>query len=453
MKITIEGTRICLSGSFRHHTHTLMARRIRAVGGVVSSGLSNRTDLLAHGEGYNGRLADARTRGIPIIDAAQLEALIAGDAIEVPDLDATGEVDLGGALSEARSILDGALDSATWSRLVALLDACDPERLPALVDFLEPQLDRWEVPRYLRWRPDDTKDMPAEWLRSMPYGTWRVAPFHWVVEMNTKRHSPKHRLAHAISTRGMKMSAASLKRILSNPHLTNLRTLELGGCAPNARIWTQLRTAPATRTLEHLGVFLGPDSADGIDGEHHLEDLHSLALHDARAVGGLGIHDVLSSSWARGVRELVLSERTHGDTLSMLGDGSIPLDIERVVFGGVYLPNLTRALGRLALRDVEEVTVRASLAPVSHKRNALIRAASHFLSCLSPTRSHGPTTLDLSEVELMGHAERHGWELEPALYAALRSWSPPDAVRRLRLGPHDTPRMREAAQDCGLEPV
>ena len=39
------------------------------------------------------------------------------------------------------------------------------------------------------------------------------------------------------------------------------------------------------------------------------------------------------------------------------------------------------------------------------------------------------------------------------LIAALRSWRPPDTTRRLRLGPHDTPRMRETTRALGLEPV
>jgi hypothetical protein len=457
MKITIEGTRICLSGSFRHHTHTLMARRIEAAGGLVASSLSGNTDLLAHGDGYNAKLADARTRGVPIIDAAQLEALIAGEAIEVADLDAAGEVDLGDALGEARAILDGAITSQTWSDVVSLVDACDPERLPALVDFLEPQIDRWQVPRHARWRPDTSlaslEDAPDTWLRTMPYGTLRVAPFRWVVEMNTRRYSPKHRLARAVSTAGMKMSAAALKRILSNPHLTNLRTLELRGCSVGPKIWALLRTSPATRQLEHLGVSLGPRSGEGIDGEHHLDALRSLALRDASGVGAGEYLDLFTSSWASGVRELVLCRNTHADALTALGDASVLPELERVVLDGIYQQSLSRVLGRIAFGRVEEATVRASIAPVSQKRQGLIRAVSAFLTSLTPPRSYGPTTLDLSEVTLTDLAAREGWELEPALYAATRTWASADTLRRLRLGPHDSPRMREATRAMGLEPT
>ncbi len=83
MKHTIEGKKFCITGTFRRHTHEGAQNAIAKAGGLASSSVGPGTDFLVAGHEPGAMLNKARTLGIPVIDEANLESLLAGGSVEV----------------------------------------------------------------------------------------------------------------------------------------------------------------------------------------------------------------------------------------------------------------------------------------------------------------------------------------------------------------------------------
>ncbi len=75
----LSGRIFVLTGTLPHLTRAEAVKNITAAGGKVAPVVSRETDYVVRGEGAGEKLTDARTRGIRVIDEAELLALLAID--------------------------------------------------------------------------------------------------------------------------------------------------------------------------------------------------------------------------------------------------------------------------------------------------------------------------------------------------------------------------------------
>ena len=462
MKLTIEGKKFCITGDLEGHTRAAAQAAIVEAGGLIARSVGPRTDVLVCGDSPGpSKLRKARTLGIPVIDQAQLFTLVSGATIELggptgePNGDAARDL-----IGEARAVLDGTPSSESWSALVALLDSCAPVELPRLVDFVAPQVARWELPPSGRWRPDHTEGAchgaPEEWFRGMPRGELRVAPFRWAVEMNNGLSSPKHQLVRAVNARGMKMNGTSIVRLLSGEHLSNLTQLDLDSNALTRTFWRRLRSLPSTETLTRLRFSeIDTDMADAAQGGHHLDGLTHLDLYTHFKTTQGGFARLLVSPMVQNVEVLTVGNRDHAHFMECLDDPALLPRLRRIVLEGDS-PRSMRAAFRLAVCSrVDEVAIRLSsyeAATVNAKLGGMIH--DHLARITSGAR--GPRLLDLSELLASSSHETARGEvmpqrLESTLLRVFEGWTPPRLTTTVRQGELESPPLAQLLRERGLE--
>ena len=75
----LQGRTFVLTGALAGHTRSEAARRIEALGGRVTSGVSGETDYLVVGENPGSKLDAAREQGVEELDEERLRQLIGDD--------------------------------------------------------------------------------------------------------------------------------------------------------------------------------------------------------------------------------------------------------------------------------------------------------------------------------------------------------------------------------------
>jgi DNA ligase (NAD+) len=76
----LTGKTFVLTGTLAHHTRDEMKALILAAGGKVSGSVSAKTNYVVAGEEAGSKLEKARQLGIPVLDEAAAEALLASAA-------------------------------------------------------------------------------------------------------------------------------------------------------------------------------------------------------------------------------------------------------------------------------------------------------------------------------------------------------------------------------------
>ena len=74
----LAGKKIVLTGTLERHSREEMKARIEAAGGKVAGSVSAKTDFVVAGAEAGSKLEKARSLGIPVLDEAALEAMLAG---------------------------------------------------------------------------------------------------------------------------------------------------------------------------------------------------------------------------------------------------------------------------------------------------------------------------------------------------------------------------------------
>ncbi len=458
MRHTIEGKVFCITGTLTHYTRATAEAAIMGAGGDISRTVSKKTDFLVCGAGASGKLDKARSRGIPVIAEADLEAFLSGDVVEVDEeVVVSGDASVRDLVGEARAALDGHPDSAMWSALVAIVDSCAPEQLGSLVDFLEPQVARWEVEPDARWQPDATsvscEGAPAKWLKSAARGELRVAPFRWIVEMATGNPSPKHRLARAIHVHDMEMNGTSLIKVLSSPELTNLRVLDVDESKLSVTFWKKLRTLPSTTTLERLRISrVTVKTMKGYAGDHHLHELEHLSLYSCYHMEEEAVAELFAADMMRGLKALTVENFWPDKILSRLDDPALLPDLERVTLDTYSDGYVRDGLGCAVCARVPEVAVRIGFDTNKTGAKALSRVLGTSLARMT-RGADGPQVLDLSGVHAATRDDRKGWDHDTVWVAALEGWAPPRNTNRVRLGPNWSEATALSLQTLGVEPL
>lgn len=245
--ITLDGKLFMFNGCFKTSSPILI-RRLQQGGGQLAKRFSAQLEALVVGAAADARVEQARLRGIPIIDEAQLEVLLRDGVftLEDPETTPAGEV-----IGELRALLDGALDAARWEAVAACLDTADEDSLETLVRYVQDHLSR------VTTAPED----PLELLRPCvkQHVGWRVgagtAPSAWIEALLRGEVSPKHQLIREINLSETKASTTMLKRMLKGDPLDQLNVIELGTSSScKQTFWAALPGAARASTLRGLGI-------------------------------------------------------------------------------------------------------------------------------------------------------------------------------------------------------
>ena len=243
-----------LDGMSRSDAH----KALEARGARVVTSVSSKTDYLVSADydpseavNFSRKELEARKHSIPIFNDAQLQALLAGEALEVveelaPEVAPIEEVGSRDALEAFRDLLYDEPNPSTWEQLCALVDQCSAADLPIVVDYLEGNLAAWpEAPE--TWGNYARRH---EMLRRLP-PEWRQDVFHGV-------NSPKLRLIRAVDLQNAKMNGKIGAQMLECTHLESASLLDLRGNKLPGKFFKALGTSDTFRKLTHL--FLGDNT-------------------------------------------------------------------------------------------------------------------------------------------------------------------------------------------------
>ena len=85
MEHTIKGKVFCITGTLEHYTRSSAEAAITKAGGKISKSVGAKTDFLVCGAWAGSKLTKARSRGIPVIEEADLESFLKGETVEVDE--------------------------------------------------------------------------------------------------------------------------------------------------------------------------------------------------------------------------------------------------------------------------------------------------------------------------------------------------------------------------------
>ncbi len=458
MRHTIAGKVFCITGTLKRYTRATAESAIMDAGGEISKSVGARTDFLVCGAGASRKLTKAKSLGVPVIAEADLESFLSGEVVDVDEeVVVSGDASVRDLVGEARAALDGHPDSAMWSALVAIVDSCAPEQLGSLVDFLEPQVARWEVAPHTRWRPKSgeasCEGAPKGWLENTPRGELLVAPFRWITEMVTGHDSPKHRLVHAIHTHDLKLNGTNLVKILSRDGLVNVTSFDVHESPLSKTFWKKLRALPSSRTLRSLRVSrLKNGTTEGALGEHHLGSLERLSIYSYYHNDEDAMATLFGSEMAANVRELTVEHCWLDKVLKLLDDRTLLPNLERVVLDSYYDGYLRDGLMCGICSRVPEVALAFDIDSRRSSGASIGRAMQAWLKTIT-SEAVGPELLDLSTIRVGRDRKKTAHDLESTWLLGLKGWTPPSNTTRVRLGRYWTEDLAEAVRKMDLEPI
>lgn len=258
MKVNLKGSVFVITGKLTKMTRHEAEAAIEEVKGETANSVTKKTDYLIVGERPSSKYTKAKNMGIPILTEDDFKALIAGETVEVDAIGEAGDRSVDELLGEVRSVMQGSPSAEMWSELVKLLDACRAEDVHVLTDYIDGYIARWSAEQMKGLTgtsvdASDTKGWRMRWWwynQSSVEGELRVAPEHWVGEMQQGIESPKYKIVCALEFTGTKMTSTAVAKVISHPSLTQLEVLELPErLAPSKGLVKTLCTHP---TLRHL---------------------------------------------------------------------------------------------------------------------------------------------------------------------------------------------------------
>ncbi len=446
MDHTIEGKKFCITGKLSVYDRDGAEAAIVDAGGLIAKSVGPRTDFLVTGSRPGVKLARAKSLGIPVIDEADLESFLAGEVVDVDEESSTyGDASARDLIGEARAALDGRPSSRMWNRIIDVADSCAPEQLEMLIDFLEPQVARWNTTPAQKWTPSSgsksAEGAPEGWLEAIPTGELRVAPHHWIVEMITRHESPKYRLVHAIHVNGLKVSGGAAVKILEREDLTNLRRLDLGESKLSATFWKKLRTLPSTTTLEYINfTALDEKSVAGVRGPHHLHALRELSF---KAQTKYRSRDVLRSlietELARSAPVFTVNGPLVEGLVEAMADEAVMPDLEALGVIGYVGQQVRQVLESDAARRVGHVNVAFNLWFYGFIESSDAKLDALILNRLEDWTegvTAGPEHLDMSGISI-NHSLQEPSSLKlsrEALARAVDLWNLPPSTKTMKFG-------------------
>lgn len=451
MKIELKGQHIVVVGAFKHFSSAdaLCSSLGRAGAASARRNIVQESTLIVEGKAQktytpNSNVLQGKARGLPILDEEQARELIEKGFIELEEEGhlAEGEDDAGGLIGDARALLDGAPTSATWSGIIALVDSCADDQLEMLVDYLEPQLERWQIDRHARWVPAAKDSVRAlaksDFFRWLQRGSLRVAPPHWVARA-IEADSPRLRLVDTISLRELKVGGSQALKLMGRESLTNLRHLDLHDSKMTKTFWKKAPLLPSFQGLKSLRVStFTADFADLIKDAPEQPNLERIALNYGYGAKERGFKGLLSSPIARQVKTVSIDDPDVVDPIFWAREeGGLP-HLEEIEICTYELP---RPLGWvLAHEDLAEHVSRVSIVAADEYTDA-------YLHQLIALEYQDIDELDLTginaESRLLGREAKIAAHREQAL-TLLPNSNMVKTVKRLRLGDLWSAELAEA---------
>jgi hypothetical protein len=299
VRIVLEESHVAVTGTFKRFgsTDQVVSRLIAA--GARSAGRSRtpEVDVVVWGRSNGNRrvpsggtrdvpkmVRQLRRRGLPVLDEAQLVELLERGVITVDEegLAPRGAERLSGLLGQARSLLDGAPSSGTWTEIVRLVESCEVGERGALVDYLAPQLARWRaVEPHARWSPAASDPLraglPAAFFDQLPWGMVRVAHPRWVYDAIEDRGARRLELAEFVGMAGLDPSPTDALALFGSSALSGLRGLDLTSMPVGSIAWEKVAERAAWGKLESLTL-------EGLDAEARASLERSGLFHGVRRV-------------------------------------------------------------------------------------------------------------------------------------------------------------------------
>ncbi|MBH23018.1 MAG: hypothetical protein CMH57_00895 [Myxococcales bacterium] len=273
-----KGKKIIIAGRVTGGRRALI-QRLTDAGAVIGSRVSNTTALFIKGTSPGARYDQAKTLGVPIATPPQVEALLAGEEVQLGDdlEEDTPAPAMNAALAELRDQLHAEPSRAGWRAICDTLAACDPGALPIAVDYVQQSSDswggafatfatRWTLssvgswvnPHYhhLHLHREGTRysAVSEEKLADMPRLDLRFAPLAWQRLLLQAETSPMLRVARVLGFHKVKITTTTARNLLSCPDLTHLRALYLTSRPLSPKFARELAAADNLPALTHLDI-------------------------------------------------------------------------------------------------------------------------------------------------------------------------------------------------------
>lgn len=237
MKLELKGAVCVITGRMKSMTKAVASQRLMEAGARMATSVSGKTTFVVVAEQWTNDHTKAKAMGLPILSEQELEALLAGEAVEVDEVGEAGDRSVDELLGEVRSVMQGAPCSQMWHALVAMLDACRAEDVHVLTEYIDGYIARWTTESMqgqqattLDTSPFDDESMTRRWAwrhYDSLVGELRVAPEHWIGELQQGVRSPKFAIVRAIDLRDSGVSSKVVVGLLDHPDLTSLEALKL----------------------------------------------------------------------------------------------------------------------------------------------------------------------------------------------------------------------------------
>jgi hypothetical protein len=260
-RVELEGAVITYGGRLNKILWGDAIKQIRGGGGKISEQISAKLTCFVAGSGAGSKVTKARARGVPIINEAQLIELLTKGFVEWEEVDPFAtKATFDECIAELRAIFNATPSSEGWTRCLEIVEGCDPERIEDLLSYATPFVAAWDGAEMGKWEPPDKHplltNIPKYWREGLPEDEVRAAPPCWLFEIIRGKHHPKHALARVLNLEGLKLNGSLGSNVLSNPHLHNLRVLNLGiQNTFSISFYKELRTSELMRTVCELWLY------------------------------------------------------------------------------------------------------------------------------------------------------------------------------------------------------
>lgn len=355
--MTLRGKKVVLAGRFKAHSLRQFALLLKNKGAKVTSRVTTRTDYVAVGHSAGSKEATARTLGRPIINEAQLMALLNGEEISLEDTPPPKDPSQAAntSLQDLRELLHAEPSAEGWFKLCAVLDKTDDAFMEMAIDYIAAGSRAWggPLPSFTHF-PERTPGTPSKWEEQHyhhylfsgdePGLEKRVMPLKWQKQLIRREWSPKFNTIRALGFHNVKVNTTLARNILHCPHLQNLEALYLGGRPLTPRFARDLALTDNLPALTHLDLNNVRFAGDGVVellGQNSLDRLEHLSLGRMELTG----HHIVALP--ANLRALNIYRNRLGRTLDQVV-AALPPSLEAL---DLSLNDINSSSLRRALRD------------------------------------------------------------------------------------------------------
>ncbi len=368
MKIELEGATCVITGRMITMTKAQAAARLETVGATLRTSVSAKTTFVVVTEMGTSAHTLAKAMGVPLLSEQEFAALLVHKSLEVAEPGEAGEKSVDTLLGEVRGVMQGVPSAEMWHALVGLLDECRAEDVHILTEYIDSYIARWTDDQMKGLLGSNHDASTHEWwhYRSDVEGELRVAPEHWVGQMQQGVDSPKFKIVRALDLTHAKMTSTAIIKILNHPHLAQLHILELPlRLVPSMSLIEALCAHP---TLTHLKIGKVDDRTEAAFKKYGPKPgrLETLDICKLDAVYSSHVNESVQTSFSSpyfdSITSLYLSDLYYDSTVfQCMLDGSLFPNVNHVHFfsGSKLCSSIKKTLeSPWAAKNLERLSAR-----------------------------------------------------------------------------------------------